>query len=268
VLIAQITDLHVRRKGDLLHHMIHTGRELRRAVDVLNAADPRPALVVATGDLVERGLPTEYARLRKFLDELEAPIVFVPGNHDDRDALRAAFPDHRYLPRTGPLCYAVETRPVRLIALDTTVAPRRGRGGELDADRLSWLDRTLCAAPNVPTVIAMHHPPFDVGVGPVDAPALRGRDEFARIVSAHAQVVRVLCGHVHRFHATTVGGAAAMTVPSTAHQLILERAPGMGPIAVRLEPPAVALHRWARGAMTTEIVRTGERAPERVLRSA
>lgn len=136
MLIAQITDTHVRRKGDLLHHMIHTGRDLRRAVAVINAAEPQPALVVATGDLVDRGKTKEYKRLRKILAGLRAPVYLVPGNHDDRDALRETFSDHRYLPERGPLCYAIESRPVRLVALDTT---RRGRSpkGEVDAARLA-----------------------------------------------------------------------------------------------------------------------------------
>jgi len=254
--IAHISDLHVRRKGDLLHHMIHTGRELRRAVAVLNAASPRPAFVVATGDLVERGKPKEYKRLRAILADLALPVFLVPGNHDDRASLRAAFPHHTYLPRSGPLCYAVETRPLRMIALDTTTG-RRGRGGEVDAERLAWLDRTLAAAPHVPTVIAMHHPPFDVGVAPVDTPPLAGRDDFARVVAAHAHVVRILCGHVHRFHGATVGGAPAFSVPSTAQQLVVEAADAR-PYRVRLEPPAVALHRWNGSAVVTGLVRTAE----------
>lgn len=134
VLVAQITDPHVRRKGDLLHHMIHTGRELRRCVAALNARFPRPTFVVATGDLVDRGKKKEYRRLRAILAELEMPVYLLAGNHDDPDGLRDAFGDHAYLPRTGPLCYAVETRPMRLVALDST----RGRkpGGELNEQRL------------------------------------------------------------------------------------------------------------------------------------
>src|SRR6202011_1840199 len=187
----------------------------------LNGLVPRPAYVVATGDLVERGKPSEYRRLRRFLAELRLAIYLVPGNHDDRDALRAEFREHRYLPAKGPLCYVVESRPVRLVVLDTT---RRSRapGGELDAPRLLWLDDVLRRAPATPTLIAMHHPPFDVGIAPVDAHALRGRDEFARIVASHPQVARIVCGHIHRLHKALVGGAPATSVPSTAQQLVVD----------------------------------------------
>jgi Icc protein len=266
VLIAQITDTHIRRKGDLLHHMIHTGRDLRRAIAVLNAAVPRPALVVATGDLVDRGKAKEYKRLRKLLGELQMPFFLVPGNHDDRDELRDAFPDHGYLPPKGPLCYAIESRPVRLVALDTT--RRRARGGELDAARLAWLDDTLRLAPAIPTLLAMHHPPFQVGVTPVDAHALRGCEELAQILAVHPQVVRIVCGHVHRFHEAAIGGVSAVSIPSTAHQLVVDGGAAGLPYTVRIEPPAIAYHRWTGRAMVSEIVRTNDPPPARTLRVA
>ena len=135
MLIAQITDMHIRRKGDLLHHMIHTGRELRRAVAALNDFVPRPHFVVATGDLVDRGKSKEYRRLRAILDQLAMPYFLVAGNHDDHAGLREEFADHGYLPRSGPLSYVVETRPVRLVVIDTTRG--RSHGGGLDAARRS-----------------------------------------------------------------------------------------------------------------------------------
>ncbi|BDE06548.1 3',5'-cyclic adenosine monophosphate phosphodiesterase CpdA [Vulcanimicrobium alpinum] len=255
MLIAQITDTHVRRKGDLLHHMIHTGRELRRAVEAINALPVPPAFVVATGDLVDRGKNKEYRRLRRLLDELDAPCYLVPGNHDDADGLRAAFFDHPYLPPRGPICYVVEMRPVRMIALDTT----RGRkpGGELDAARLSWLDARLREAPSVPTLIAMHHPPFDIGIGPVDAHAFRGRDELAAVIAAHPQVVRLISGHIHRACEVPFGGTIASSAPSTAHQLIIDRGESGG-LTMRVEPPSFALHQWTGRALPTTIVRTAD----------
>jgi Icc protein len=96
MLIAQITDTHIRPKGKLLHHMVHTARSLRRCVERLEALEPRPDVVIATGDLVDRGKSKEYRRLRKILERLTIPLFVIPGNHDDRDALRDAFRDHAF----------------------------------------------------------------------------------------------------------------------------------------------------------------------------
>jgi 3',5'-cyclic AMP phosphodiesterase CpdA len=255
VLIAQITDRHIRRKGDLLHHMIRTGRELRRAVEVLNALAPRPAFVVATGDLVDRGKTKEYRRLRKILAELELPVYLVPGNHDDRDGLRETFPDHAYLPRKGPLDYVVESRPVRLIALDTTRRHRKP-GGEFDDERLAWLDERLLEAPAVPTLVAMHHPPFDVGIPPVDRNPFRNRDKLEAIIAAHPQVARIICGHIHRAVDRPFGNTIASTAPSTSQQLVLDHAERG--YAVRIEQPAFTLHRWTGRNLVASVIRTNE----------
>lgn len=251
MLIAQITDTHIRPKGKLLHHMVHTARYLRRTIEQLERLDPRPEVVVATGDLVERGTPKEYRRLRRILAALRIPLLVIPGNHDDREALRAAFGDHAYLPRQGPLHYAVDTLPVRLVGLDTT--RRKHPGGELDDERLAWLDATLGAEPRRPTFLFMHHPPFQVGVAPVDAQGFRNVERFHALVRRHPQVVRIACGHIHRPSSVTIGTAVAMTAPSTAHQLILMRATGGG-YALRLEAPGFALHRWDGHALESTIV--------------
>ena len=64
-----------------------------------------------TGDLVESGSRDEYAMLGELLSELSAPSFVIPGNHDEREAFRAAFIDHPYLPRVGPLHYCIERLP-------------------------------------------------------------------------------------------------------------------------------------------------------------
>ena len=135
MLIAQISDMHVKAEGKLLYRRIDTADFLERAVAHVNALDPRPDIVLATGDLVDGGKPEEYAHLRRLLAPLAMPVHLIPGNHDARDALREVFPDHTYLPPTGFLQYAIEGLPVRLIALDTLV-PGKGHG-ELCAERLS-----------------------------------------------------------------------------------------------------------------------------------
>ena len=122
MLIAQITDLHISTPGSVNDRHFRTPEHLARAVAHLNGLTPRPDVVLATGDLVERGEPDEYARLRAILDGLAMPLYVIPGNHDSRGPLARAFADRGYLPRDGGfLHYTVEDWPVRLIGLDTHV---------------------------------------------------------------------------------------------------------------------------------------------------
>jgi len=121
MLIAQISDMHVTAEGTLLYKRLDTAGYLERAVAHILGLDVRPDVVIATGDLVDGGKAEEYARLRGLLAPLPMPVYLIPGNHDARDSLRAAFPDHAYLPKEGFLQYAIEDYPLRLIGLDTLV---------------------------------------------------------------------------------------------------------------------------------------------------
>jgi 3',5'-cyclic-AMP phosphodiesterase len=243
MIIAQITDTHVKRKGQLLHHMIDTARYLKRAVRRLNALRPRPDVVIATGDLVERGRPKEYKRLRKILAELEIPLYAIPGNHDDRENFRDGFGDHPYLPKNGPFVqYVVDAYPVRMIGLDST-SPGEA-AGMLDETRLRWLETRLAEQASRPTLIFLHHPPFKTGIKVVDALGFRGAAEFADLVSRYPNVVRVVAGHIHRPLQLPWAGTYASTASSTAYQVVLDLREG-APLGIVLEAPGFALHVWS-----------------------
>jgi 3',5'-cyclic-AMP phosphodiesterase len=245
MLIAQITDTHIKPEGVLAYGRVDTAAFLAAAVAHINRLDPRPDLVLATGDLVDGGLPEEYARLSPLLAPLTMPVYLIPGNHDAREPLRAAFPQHRYLPQIGFLQYAVEGHAVRLLALDT-LTPGKGHG-ELCRERLDWLAARL-AESDRPTAIFMHHPPFECGIAYMDRERLnKGAAELEAIVKRHPQVERVLCGHVHRPIQIRWAGTVASVAPSPAHQLALALDPA-APLRFVMEPPAVALHQWRPGA--------------------
>jgi 3',5'-cyclic AMP phosphodiesterase CpdA len=57
VLIAQITDTHIKPEGSLAYGHVDTSAFLARAVDHILHLDPRPDVVLGTGDLVDGGTP-------------------------------------------------------------------------------------------------------------------------------------------------------------------------------------------------------------------
>lgn len=241
MLIAQLSDPHIVAPGNLLYGRVDTAGFLERAVAELTRIDPQPDIVVITGDLVDKGTAVEYVHLRRLLAPLAMPVFVIPGNHDAREELRAAFAGDGYLPRDGFLQYAVDDYPVRLIALDTHI-PGAG-GGLLCAERLAWLDDALAADRERPTVLIMHHPPFSTGIERMDKAGLEGIDPFAAVVARHPQVERILCGHLHRAIDRRFAGTVAGTAPSTAHQINLNLLPG-APLRLMFEPPGYQLHLW------------------------
>ena len=241
-ILGQSSDLHIKAPGKLSYRVVDCAAMLARCVEQVLRLPQRPNAIVFTGDLVDFGRPEEYAHLRQLLAPLPMPYYLLPGNHDDREALRAAFADHAYLRQWQPyIQYAIDDWPLRIVAIDTVI-PGEG-GGRLDDERLAWLDRTLAAAPKQPTVVVMHHPPFTTLIGHMDRVGLDGSEALARVIARHPQVERVLCGHLHRPIQYRFAGTIASTSPSPAHQVALDLSPN-APSNFKMEPPAYQLHAW------------------------
>ncbi|KND55478.1 3',5'-cyclic-nucleotide phosphodiesterase [Candidatus Paraburkholderia kirkii] len=244
MLLAQITDLHVTLPGTLAYGRVDTAAYLARAIDALNALDPRPDAVLVTGDLVDAGGIDEYRHLRALLDRLAMLWRVLVGNHDDRGNLHAVFGDRPKLAGDGAFVqYAYDVGEVRVIALDTL--DPGSPAGRLCAARLAWLEAQLEASRERPVVIGMHHPPFACGIGFMDDIRLATDDSRAleALLRRHPNVERVVCGHVHRAISARFGGTIAWCAPSTAHQVALQLTPGAADAFV-MEPPAFGLHLW------------------------
>ena len=259
MLIAQLSDPHVVEEGELLLGEIDTATFLRAAVEHVNRLDPQPDLVLLTGDLVNEGRPAQYEHLRRLLEPLQAPYHLVPGNHDLTEDLREAFPLQVH-GEPGGRADGVLEGPLRVITLDSSRYPEPG--GSLDPEQLEWLDQALAAAPDQPTVVAVHHPAFATGIEHMDAMALDAAASagLAAVIAQHPQVERVLSGHLHRSINRRFAGTIAMTAPSTAHAVHLDL--GNGRAAWNHEPPAILLHLlMPAGGVVTHLEVIGEHQP-------
>lgn len=257
MIVAQISDMHVKRRGHVLHHMPHVAQPLRRALAAIAKLRPAPDCIIATGDLTENGTPAEYSRLRELIEDSPLPVYLIPGNHDRREALRSAFRDHRYLSESPHgIFFTIEMDRLRVIALDSSDEPEQG--GFLDRAGLEWLGLRLQERRETPTMLALHHPPFPTGVRRFDRQPFEGREELAEIVRANPQVRRVACGHVHQPMARSWCGAFGVTAPSTAPTLTLH--PHRSGLS--WEPGGFLLHHYEPAAgLTTTLMRTDAASP-------
>lgn len=208
-MVVQLSDPHIGATwaaGDPL-------AGLATAVASIRGLRPAPDALLLTGDLADNRADSEYAQVLAALEGIDAPRYALPGNHDDRDALRR----HFGLPGEPgtPVHYAVELGALRILMLDST---RPGADdGELDAGRLAWLEDALSADERTPTLLAMHHPPLVTHSPPLDALALAARDRaaLADVVRRHPNVTLILAGHVHRAISGELAGCRVLSAPST-----------------------------------------------------
>ncbi len=242
MIIAHISDFHLRADGKLLKDLVDSEAALAAAVRHIKRMRPRPDVVLATGDLVNKTKRNHYRTTRGILDVLPMPVYAVPGNNDDRAKMRETFAENGTLPAEGEfLHYTVEDFPLRLIALDT-LNPE-GAAGEMCNKRLKWLKDRLAEQTDRPTVLFMHHPPFRTGFPCIDEPPFTGAQDLARIVGRHANVVHVMCGHAHRQMHARWAGTAVSVAPSTAFQMNLDLRPQPDVLNL-LEPPASLVYHW------------------------
>lgn len=248
MIIAQISDPHIRA-GATAPPDDQSASHLQRAVQHLMQLPAPPDVVIITGDCADTGSVAEYQRFRELLRPLTMPVYVIPGNHDDRGNFLTSFGAQGAAALDGFVQYVVDAPPVRLIALDTHV-PGQG-GGYLSAERLGWLEQRLAEAPERPTILFMHHPPFSTGLAAFDQIGLENAAELAAIVARHPQIERIVAGHVHSTMQQRFAGTLAMTCSSTAYRLLpdLQRPVGLAAI---MEPPVCLLHAWgpASGLIT------------------
>ena len=96
-LLVQLSDTHIREPGRPAYGRVDTSALLAQAVAAVVALPQPASAVVVTGDLTDFGRAAEYAQLRWLLAPLACPLYLLPGNHDDRDGLRSAFPELAHL---------------------------------------------------------------------------------------------------------------------------------------------------------------------------
>ena len=235
--IAQISDPHIGLHADYADSV----EALEGAVAAVGAMDPAPVAVLLTGDLTYDGNPAEYERVRELLEPLAMPVHPIPGNHDRRENLRAAFSDHPSILDAGEfLDYTVDCGPVRVISVDTQIEGEPG--GAIGAERIGWIERELEAADG-PVILAMHHAPVGVGLAEFDEIGLvqDDRDALRELFERGPAPELVITGHIHRAATAQIGRVPVFVCPSVHKQVDLDLR-REGQLRMGNEPSAIALH--------------------------
>ncbi|MEE9328369.1 MAG: phosphodiesterase [Cocleimonas sp.] len=241
MLIAQISDLHIPVQGEKTYGIADMAGNLSICVEHLNQLDPRPEIVLITGDITSKALTEEFAYAAQIISNLNMPFYIIPGNHDDRKKLQNAFKGSSCPSETDDFIqYVIDGHELRIVMVDSTIHGESG--GEICHQRAAWLDKKLAKDINKPTLICMHHPPVKCGVIETDINGFIGDDRLGNVVEKYGNIEAILCGHIHRPAFTRWRGTVVSTAPSMGMQLVLDL--NLKTEAFVLEAPAYQLHYW------------------------
>ncbi len=252
--IVQLTDSHVTARGRLWKGQVDTAARLKSLVAAVNALSAD--LVIHTGDVVEMGPlpegPAEYDQAAQILAELRAPLRILPGNHDGRAAMRAAFPDQVW--EGAPfLNLSLDLDGLHVIGLDSVVEGQTS--GAFPATQRNWLSGRL---DDRPTLIFLHHPPCPMGLPFMDGFAFDGGEALAATLAGR-DVLQLACGHVHcdvamHWAGTLVAAAEPSSVLIPPDMPALDAcAPGT-PRKAGVDPLRIRCFDWADGALSVKTV--------------
>jgi Icc protein len=226
--IAHVTDTHFGNQVQ------DPARRCAAVMDHLLAMDPRPDVLLVTGDVADHGFPAEYDAARVWLERWDGPRAVCVGNHDVRDAFVAGL---GVAPNS-----VLEVGGARFVMLDSLVDAVDGvrvDEGRLGDEQLAWLEEQL-VADDRPAYVCLHHPPATINLELMDPIRLLDGDALAAVLTRHPHVVATLVGHAHTMGVTTfagrpllIGGGVVSAVTADS-----ERVPQLWYDA----PPSFALH--------------------------
>lgn len=215
--IVHVSDLHMGKREDA---------EVERALASL-VERTAPELVVASGDLTNRGRRAEHERAHRFLGSLGVPVLAVPGNHDLPYTFPARFMSpwaefERLWETTEPTFASAGLHVVGL----NSAQPYRHQGGALDAGQLRRAaERLEAAAAGAYRVAVLHHHLLGAPWRAARKRPVSSRDRvFETLVSAGADLI--LSGHIHQ--AAVAERHEFQAVHGDTRAAVVSIAPGFG----------------------------------------
>jgi len=204
--IVQVSDCHVAREPRADYRGCSADAGLLSLLPAIRRW--RPDLLILTGDASEDASAASYGRVAAFLSTAGAPMLALPGNHDDAGSMRQYFAQG---PWEGPS--ANTHGDWCLILLDSTQPGRID--GAFSAAALDRLDRELSKRPGSHTLLALHHQPVPAGSFWIDRYPLQHAEPFWGVVDQHRQVRCIVWGHVHQDYRSKRGAVVLLGCPSS-----------------------------------------------------
>ena len=216
--LLHLSDTHLRGGESRLFDRIDSTERLSRALRSIEASGIRPDALVFTGDIADWGEADAYEAVRELVEpfaaRLDAPVLWVMGNHDDRAGFREHLLDERGVDPLQPVDRVDELDGLRVVTLDSTVPG--AHWGELRDAQLEWLREVLATPAPLGTILAMHHPPVPAVLPLAASVELRDQSRLATVLRG-SDVRAIIAGHLHYSTFGTFAGIPVSVASATCY---------------------------------------------------
>jgi 3',5'-cyclic AMP phosphodiesterase CpdA len=215
--ILHVSDLHVGTRED---------PQIEEALARL-AGRVQPEVVVASGDLANRGRRRELERAAALLRSLGAPVVAVPGNHDLPYTFPARFtsPWREFERVWGTTEPTYASAALHVVGLNSARPYRHQSGGIRDEQLRAAAARLGEAAPGAYRAVALHHHMIGAPWRAARKRPVARRDHVLReLVAAGADLI--VAGHIHQ--AAVSERHEFEVVSGDVPKVVISIAPGFG----------------------------------------
>lgn len=197
-LIAHISDLHV---GALAFYP----DLLVKVIDEINEMNPEVTII--TGDITENGYYMEFEKAAEYIDNIESPLLVIPGNHDARHVGDQIFSEV-IKKRCGTL--NLKNKGLKVIGLDSSEPDLDY--GKVGRAQQNFMEKELIDAQKngLYKIIALHHHIIPVPKTGRERNVLSDAGDILQsIIDGGANLV--LSGHKHMPHVWIMGDTTFAT---------------------------------------------------------
>ena len=208
--LVQITDPHLHAISDGTLLGMNTEHSLKLVVDRIVDEVENIDLVIATGDIAQDSSEQAYRNFLAHIKPINAPMRWIPGNHDDLDNMAAVSlgTDH-----SEPV---MELGNWIIVMLDSTIPGKVH--GKLSTNQLELLKTALDRYPNRHILIAFHHHPIQMDSRWIDKIGVHNDEDFRQLIANYDHIRAIVCGHVHQETDQIIDGKRYIATPSTCVQ--------------------------------------------------
>ncbi len=215
------TDVPVQDDPERFHFAIVSDRTGAARPGVFAGAMPKinllePAFVVSVGDLIEgytdnqAQLDREWNEIESFVDQLDAPFFYTPGNHDMNNEVMA----NTWAQRFGPSYYHFLYKDVLFVVLNSELFGMVGSpdipvpGPWKQSEQMHFIAQVLTQHPSPRwTIVLLHQPLWDTPE--IDEDWLRVEELLGR------RNYTVFAGHYHQYNLVQRNDRKFITLATT-----------------------------------------------------